>query len=1133
MAESRLVISIDARNAQTTAQNLNKELQNITNSGNAADRQVGVLSGSLRNLAGYMAGIVTVGAAINKMDAYANLQNRLRLVTNGQQELNKATSDTFAIAQKTYQEWSSVVQVYQRFSDNAKVLNINMAQTARLTETVSKAVAISGSTAESAQAALVQFGQALASGTLRGEELNSVMEQTPALAKAIANGMGITIGQLRTVAAEGKITSAVLVDALGKAANQVDEDFGKMQITIGQSLTLLNNEITKFAENTGGASSAISGSIKSIAENLELIAGAAIVAGIGYLTTAIIAKTTAISADVIAITAQFTATQRQVQAEIALAAASTNEARAKLASIQATDASTRARIGAITMAQREKVAVDQVTQAIIRQEAAEKAAQAVTATGTRVGTSLLGILGGPVGIGITVASLAAGYLLMRDSTAKANEKLEEQGKIAEKTNEELTKLAGNDKKNAVADLTAAFKAQNDELGKSKEAVDAVLFSIRASSVENEKARKVTEDAKRGLISYNQAIELLNKMDISPELYEMLKKTAGQYDENSLKAGKTQKALSILGFEFTLSGNKAQNAINQLNANTNALDENARAASAAAKAHQDYLSKAQSQAFNDIYSTGLMQQGYTPAQSKAILDLQNAKGTSAILTKEEIAQALQNLKLTEQNTAAEKRYSDSISNRAKAQSDAAKKAKQAAEQAKREAEQLAKEQYDLRESISYEFADRAMKIEKDLQNKIADIQKAKFNPQDTAGFIANAKARAESEKEIFISQLEYELNEFSLTEEAKLKKRYEINKLFIEANLDLSNENREIALILAERQYKDELSYIELAKEQRIFSYQEASMSETDAMLKRYALELQEIAKIKDARERAAATEGSAYGYVKSYEEKRKAAQDNMNQTIGQIGGFGEYQQLQKQMEDQAAVMDKAREYNLLSEQEYVDALLLIEQNYLQAKKDLNLSYGEQIAGSIASMFKQQGDDQNKYYKAAFTIEKAFAIARSALAIQTGIAQAANNPWPLNLAAMASVAAATASVVSNIKAIHTEGFKTGGYTGSMGTSDVAGVVHGQEYVLNAAATKRVGTGTLDAINSGGSLGGEISVNIQNFGTSKEFDVQQIDENTVRIIARDETEKTVARQLASPNSQISKGIKNNFNTSNRRG
>ncbi|EMB4305417.1 TPA: tape measure protein, partial [Acinetobacter baumannii] len=198
--ESRLVIVIDSQNAERNARNLGNELNSIERKGEFASKSMDSLSVATRALAGHMAGLLTVGSAISKMDTYTGLQNRLKLVTNNQAELNKATEDTFRIAQKTYSAWDSVLQVYQRFSDNAKTLNLTMDDTARLTETVSKAVAISGASAEAADAALVQFGQALASGTLRGEELNSVMEQTPALAKAIAKGMGITVGELRSVA---------------------------------------------------------------------------------------------------------------------------------------------------------------------------------------------------------------------------------------------------------------------------------------------------------------------------------------------------------------------------------------------------------------------------------------------------------------------------------------------------------------------------------------------------------------------------------------------------------------------------------------------------------------------------------------------------------------------------------------------------------------------------------------------------------------------------------------------------------------------------------------------------------------------------------------------------------------------
>ncbi|MCB5976723.1 tape measure protein, partial [Acinetobacter baumannii] len=209
----------------------------------------------------------------------------------------------------------------------------------RLTETVSKAVAISGASAEAADAALVQFGQALASGTLRGEELNSVMEQTPALAKAIAKGMGITVGELRSVAAEGKITSQEIVKALKNVQDEVDALFAKTDITIGQSLTLLNNEITKFVGEAGkgsGAAQALSGSIQLLANNLNLIADSAFAIGIGLMTKAVLTKTVAVQASIAASTKQVFATIAERNANIAAAKAEVESALAEAQSTQVT-----------------------------------------------------------------------------------------------------------------------------------------------------------------------------------------------------------------------------------------------------------------------------------------------------------------------------------------------------------------------------------------------------------------------------------------------------------------------------------------------------------------------------------------------------------------------------------------------------------------------------------------------------------------------------------------------------------------------------------------------------------------------------------------------------------------------------
>ncbi len=672
--ESRLIITIDSRNAERNARNLGNELDSIEKKGDFASKSMDSLSVATRALAGHMAGLVTVGAAISKMDEYTGLQNRLKLVTTNQVELNKATEDTFRIAQKTYSTWNSVLQVYQRFSDNAKTLNLNMDETARLTETVSKAVAISGASAEAADAALVQFGQALASGTLRGEELNSVMEQTPALAKAIAQGMGITVGQLRSVAAEGKITSKEIVKALKNVQDDVDALFAKTDITIGQSLTLLNNEITKFVGESGkgsGAAQVLAGNIQTLAGNLDVLTSAMMVGGAYWLGTyipAIYASGVAVAAKIKELAAQTVTQYTAIQAERAAAAQQVISTQAVVANTQATLAaiaaekalevqrlksqiSEKGRAATLTrMAELKKIEA-QVTRELALAEDALAVAQsrsaAAGAASVGIGSRLLGLLGGPVGIGITVASLAAGYLLMRDNTAEANKKLEEQAKVAERTDEALKKLAGNDKTKAVNDLTAAFNAQNEALEKSSRSVASALIDIENYARGNWEVEKISQEARKGTISYTEAIERLNKIKLPTDLYENLKKQAAQYDQNSVKAAQSADKLKIFGVEVTLTGNKAQNAAAQHQQQADALGNTASEAEKATKALQDYQAEQKDSVIDSIYKSGWLDKGYTVAQANAILELQKAKGMSAILSKDEIDSALRNLKIIEE------------------------------------------------------------------------------------------------------------------------------------------------------------------------------------------------------------------------------------------------------------------------------------------------------------------------------------------------------------------------------------------------------------------------------------------------------------------------------------------------------
>ncbi|MGQ0770350.1 tape measure protein [Acinetobacter baumannii] len=649
--EARLVIVIDSERAKRTAQDLSVELDSITKKGDFASKSMDRMSVATRALAGYMAGLVTVSSAISKMDTYTGLQNRLKLVTNNQVELNKATEDTFRIAQKTYSAWDSVLQVYQRFSDNAKTLNLTMDDTARLTETVSKAVAISGASAEAADAALVQFGQALASGTLRGEELNSVMEQTPALAKAIAKGMGITVGELRSVAAEGKITSQEIVKALKNVQNDVDALFAKTDITIGQSLTLLNNEITKFVGEAGkgsGAAQVLAGSVQTLASNLDLIADGALVVGIGYITRAILMKSAAIKEGMASTLASRQASVLNAQAEYAEATAALNAAKAHLANVRATNAETQAKFGATAAATRYAQAQAAVTAATNAQTAAQIKLNTATSIAGRLAKGAFGLIGGWAGVAtLGVMGLAAAYSYFNNKAEEAKQKLAEQAKVAEKADEELKKLTGNDKAKAVNDLTTAFNAQNKALEKSSRAVGSALIDIENYARGNREVEKISQEARTGTISYTEAIERLNKIKLPTDLYENLKKQAAQYDDNASKASLSAEKLKLLRVEVKLGGNEAQNAAIKQQKHADALGNTATEAEKATKALQDYQAKQKDSVIDSIYKSGWLDKGYTVAQANAILELQKAKGMSAILSKDEIDSALRNLKIIEE------------------------------------------------------------------------------------------------------------------------------------------------------------------------------------------------------------------------------------------------------------------------------------------------------------------------------------------------------------------------------------------------------------------------------------------------------------------------------------------------------
>jgi len=217
----------------------------MTRSVKRFSRQTGKELGSLQSAFA----AVGIGLAIKEIldlnNTYTAMSNKLRLVTRDSQQLADVQENIFQVSQKTRGSLEATTDLYFRMAKSTEQLGLSQTELLDITETVNNAVAVSGSTAASSAAALFQFGQGLAADALRGQELNSIMEQTPRLAQAIADGLGIEIGALRDVAKEGKLTADVVVKALQSQSAVLEKEFGQTEKTVSQALQQIENVALK------------------------------------------------------------------------------------------------------------------------------------------------------------------------------------------------------------------------------------------------------------------------------------------------------------------------------------------------------------------------------------------------------------------------------------------------------------------------------------------------------------------------------------------------------------------------------------------------------------------------------------------------------------------------------------------------------------------------------------------------------------------------------------------------------------------------------------------------------------------------------------------------------------------------
>lgn len=232
------------------------------------------VQGTLQSALAFAGVAIGVRSLIQMSDAATSLRSRLRLVTTDAQNLAAVNTRLLQIANLTRQSYTATAETYTRIALQTRNLGLTQLDLLNVTENLNKAVLLSGATTIEATNALRQLTQGLASGTLRGEELTSVLEQLPLVGQLIAKEMGIAYGSLRNAAAQGQITSDIIIKSLTHSAEELGVAFAGVQATIGQAFTVLQNNLT-FAigamnETTGGLNM-VADAILWVANNLNIV----------------------------------------------------------------------------------------------------------------------------------------------------------------------------------------------------------------------------------------------------------------------------------------------------------------------------------------------------------------------------------------------------------------------------------------------------------------------------------------------------------------------------------------------------------------------------------------------------------------------------------------------------------------------------------------------------------------------------------------------------------------------------------------------------------------------------------------------------------------------------------------------
>lgn len=474
--------------AQSEVESANRNMQQGFDK---TDESVKKVSQSFMKLSGVASAVASALSAREILDyanAWVDLNNKLANSVKELETLSDVTQRVFNISQDTRSSLSATADLYARLERSTRAAGVSTKELTQLTKTINQAFIVSGATSEEAAGAIMQLGQGLAAGALRGEEFNAVAENGSQLALALADSLGVDVGQLRQMAAQGVLTTDVVVKGLLEQGNAIGAEFAKTTLTMGQAFTVATNNITKFVGESSTVQSTVSAIntvVISLSEHLDelsavfvalaAVMGSRFVGGLtastmAMLKQAVVSRELVISENEAAQAAlnQSAANLRAAEAakaraidEIRLAEMMKGSAFSEASLIAAEQNLSAARVAAATATGEYNAALAANAEA----QSAAAAAAGRASAGTGLMRGALALVGGPAGAAMLAAS-AVFYFYQ-----KAKEAREEAIKLADSVNSltaKMTEMSHVELGTNISKLRAALPELNDAV---KEAQD--------------------------------------------------------------------------------------------------------------------------------------------------------------------------------------------------------------------------------------------------------------------------------------------------------------------------------------------------------------------------------------------------------------------------------------------------------------------------------------------------------------------------------------------------------------------------------------------------------------------------------------------------------------------------------------